>query len=147
SKVKSPTVVNDILSVPEEKVMETIVSKYRGKVVFIDLWATWCAPCLEAIKQFRNTKGDFRDREVVFVYLTNGSSPKKLWEEKIIGIGDEHYYLTNAQWNYMMKYFEFQYIPSYLLYNTEGVLINKFSAFPGNNAVKEMINDLLKSNL
>ncbi|WP_293944771.1 MULTISPECIES: TlpA family protein disulfide reductase [unclassified Sphingobacterium] len=144
AKVKSPVVVNDIQSTPENKVMEAIVAKYKGKVVFIDLWATWCAPCLEAIKQFRGVKGDFRDKDVVFVYLTNGSSPKKLWEKKIIGIGNEHYYLTDTQWNYMMKYFDFKYIPSYLLYNKQGVLINKFSAFPGNTAVKEIINGLLK---
>jgi hypothetical protein len=78
------------------------------------------------------------------VYLTNKSSPKKLWEEKIIGIGNEHYYLTDAQWNYMMKQFDFKYIPSYLLYNKKGILINKFSAFPGNTTVKDMIDGLLK---
>lgn len=142
-KVKSPVVVNDISNVPEDKVMETIVSKYKDKAVFIDLWATWCAPCLEAIKQFRVTKGDFRDKDVVFVYITNGSSPPKLWEEKIKGIGSEHYYLTDDQWTYMMEYFEFEYIPSYLLYNKQGVLIDKFSGFPGNDAVKEMIDGQL----
>lgn len=143
-KVKSPVVVNDIQSASEDKIMETILAKYKGRVVFIDLWATWCAPCLEAIKEFRSTKSDFSDKDVVFVYVTNGSSPKKLWEEKILGIGNEHYYLTDAQWNYMMKKFDFKYIPSYLLYNKEGILINKFSAFPGNTAVKEMIDGLLK---
>ncbi|MGO3195502.1 MAG: TlpA family protein disulfide reductase [Sphingobacterium sp.] len=143
-KLKSPLVVNDISSVSEDKVIETIVSRYKNKVIFIDLWATWCVPCLDAIKQFRGTKGAFKDKDVVFVYLTNGSSPKKLWEEKIIGIGDEHYYLTDAQWSYMMDYFDLAYIPSYLLYNKEGVFINKFSAFPGNDAVRGMINDLLK---
>jgi len=143
-KVKSPVVVNDISNVPEDKVMETIVSKYKDNVVFIDLWATWCAPCLEAMKQFRVTKGHFRDKDVVFVYLTNGSSPRKLWEEKIKGIGSEHYYLTNAQWAYIMDHFGFEGIPSYLLYNTEGVLINKFTAFPGNEVVKEMIDVQLR---
>lgn len=143
-KVKSPVVVNDISNVPEDKVIETIVSKYKDNVVFIDLWATWCAPCLEAMKQFRVTKGHFRDKDVVFVYLTNGSSPRKLWEEKIKGIGSEHYYLTNAQWAYIMDHFGFEGIPSYLLYNTEGVLINKFTAFPGNEVVKEMIDVQLR---
>ncbi len=143
-KVKSPAIVNDIPTVPNAKVIETIVSKYKNKVVFIDLWATWCAPCLEAMKQFRSAKGDFRDKDVVFVYITNGSSPRKLWGEKIKGIGGEHYYLTDAQWNYMMDHFGFEGIPSYLLYNKEDILINKFTAFPGNDAVKEMINGLLK---
>lgn len=145
--VKAPVVVNDISNVPENKVMETIVSKYKDKVVFIDLWATWCAPCLEAMKQFRVTKGDFRDKDVVFVYITNGSSPKKLWEEKIQGIGSEHYYLTDSQWTYMMEHFGFEGIPSYLLYNKEGELINKFTGFPGNDIVREMIDGLVARSL
>ena len=142
-KFKSPTVVNDISSVPDDKVIETIVSKHKNKVVFIDLWATWCAPCLEAMKQFKSTKGDFLSKDVAFVYLTNGSSPRKLWEEKIKGIGNEHYYLSADQWEYIMDHFGFDSIPSYLLYNKEGVLINKFTGFPGKDEVKEMINGLL----
>ncbi|MEJ5960760.1 TlpA family protein disulfide reductase [Pedobacter immunditicola] len=142
-KFKSPTVVNDISSVSVDKVMEIIVSKHKNKVVFIDLWATWCAPCLDAMQQFKSTKGDFRDKDVAFVYLTNGSSPRKLWEEKIKGIGSEHYYLTAAQWEYIMNHFGFDSIPSYLLYNKEGVLIKKFTGFPGTDEVKEMINGLL----
>lgn len=142
-KMKSPVVVNDITNVPEDQVIETIVSKYKDKVVFIDLWATWCVPCLEAIKQFRDSKGDLRDKDVVFVYLTNGSSPRKLWEEKIQGIGDEHYYLTDLQWKYMMEHFGFEAIPSYLIYNKEGTLTNKFTSFPGNETVKMMLNNCI----
>jgi thiol-disulfide isomerase/thioredoxin len=142
-KVKSPAVVNEILSVSADKVVETIVSKHKSKVVFVDLWATWCAPCLDAMQRFRSTKNEFRDKNVVFVYLTNSSSPRKLWEEKIKGIGNEHYYLTDSQWEYIMSHFGFDAIPSYLLYNKDGVLINKFTTFPENEKVKEMINFLL----
>jgi thiol-disulfide isomerase/thioredoxin len=142
-KSKSPVVVNDVSSVPDDKVIETIVAKHKGKVVFIDLWATWCGPCLDAMKEFRTAKTEFHDKGVAFVYLTNRSSPRKLWEEKIKGIGSEHYYLKDSQWEYVMNQFELQYIPSYILYNKEGALVNKFSAFPGNDKVKKMINEVL----
>ena len=123
--------------------IEAILAKHKNKVILIDLWATWCSPCLEAMKEFRSTKSEFQDKEVVFVYITNTSSPRKLWEEKIKGIGDKHYYLTDAQWEYTMDQFGFDAIPSYLLYNQKGVLISKFTAFPGSGEVKKMINDLL----
>ncbi|MEJ8800513.1 TlpA family protein disulfide reductase [Pontibacter sp. H249] len=142
-KFKSPAVVIDISSVSADKVIETIVAKHKNKVVLIDLWATWCGPCLKAMNEFRSTKGEFHDKDVVFVYLTDTSSPRERWEEKIKGIGSEHYYLTDAQWEYTMNQFEFEAIPAYLLYNKEGVLINKFTAFPGKDEVKGMINGLL----
>lgn len=142
-QLKSPLVVSDVSAVPADKVVETILAKHKEKIVFIDLWATWCAPCLEAMQEFRSTKNELKDKGVAFIYLTNGSSPRKLWEEKIQGIGSEHYYLTDTQWEYVMDRFGFDAIPSYLLYNKKGELVNKFTAFPGNNEVKQMINDLL----
>ena len=142
-KFKSPTVVHDVSSVASDKVIETILAKYRNKVVFIDLWATWCSPCLEAMREFRSTKNELHNKDIVFVYLTNASSPTKLWEEKIKGIGSEHYYLTNDQWEYIMNNSNFNAIPSYLLYNKQGLLSNKFTGFPGNHKVKKMINSLL----
>ena len=141
-KLKSPTVVNDISSVPKEQVMAEIITKYKNKVVFIDLWATWCAPCLTAIKQFKSAKTELHGKDIVFVYLTNGSSPLKLWEEQIEGIGDEHYYLSAEQWEFVMDHFEFEYIPSYLLYSNDGDLVNKYTAFPGNDTFKEEIGAL-----
>ena len=84
-KAKSPTVVNDVSLVPNDKVIATIVSKHSGKAVFIDLWATWCGPCLNAMQQFRSAKNDFRNKNVAFVYLTNSSSVNgvKRWEHHL----------------------------------------------------------------
>ena len=142
-KIKSPTVVHDISSISKEQVIDALLTKYKNKVVFIDLWATWCGPCLDAMKQFSSIKGGFLDEDIVFVYITNSSSPKRLWEEKIKGIGSEHYYLTADQWGYIMDEFQFEYIPSYLLFNKDHDLVDKFSSFPSNSILKMKINDLL----
>ncbi|MFN0257717.1 TlpA family protein disulfide reductase [Pedobacter ureilyticus] len=142
-KFKSPAIMNDISTVPKEKVIEAILNKYKNKVILIDLWATWCAPCIVAMQQFRSEKAKFHDKDAVFVYITNGSSPPKLWEEKIKGIGDEHYYLTEDQWNYVMAQFKLNSIPSYLLFNKQGIITKKFTGFPGNDEIKESIHILL----
>lgn len=143
-KSRFPLAVNDVSAVAPNKVIDAILAKYPNKIVLVDLWATWCVPCLNAIQEFRAAKQEFIGKDVVFVYLTNGSSPRKLWEEKIQGIGSEHYYLNDSQWDYIMDEFDFEGIPSYLLYNKNGKLEDKFTAFPGNERVKSLINDVLR---
>src|SRR5450759_2679090 len=97
--------VNETPSVAKEKLIDTIIAKYKGTVVLVDFWATWCSPCMDAHKDMKPSKDELKDKGVVFVYLTDGSSPKPLWEGKIKGIGGEQYYLTEGEWNYVMDSF------------------------------------------
>lgn len=138
------TIINTTPAVPKEVLMNAIVSKYKGKAVVIDFWATWCAPCLDAMKDYRNVKNEMKDKDVVFVYITDISSSKKLWEEKIKIIGGEHYYLNKEEWEYLLNSFDFSAIPTYLFFDKNGVLQNKVTAFPGSDKMLKMINALLQ---
>ena len=141
---KEPVVVNKTPEVPKEKLMDAIISKYKGKVIVFDFWATWCAPCLDAMTKYRTVKGALRGKDVVFVYLTNVSSPQKLWEEKIKGIGGEHYYLGKEEWDYLMDTFQFEGIPSYVIFDKKGEVRHKFTAYQGNEKMQAMIEELLQ---
>ena len=140
---KEPLVVNKTPEVLKEKLMDAIISKYKEKVIVVDFWATWCAPCLAAMAEYRTVKGELKGKEVVFVYLTNHSSPQKLWEEKIKGIGGEHYYLNDEEWVHLMETFQFRGIPSYVIFDTEGKVRQKFTSYPGNAKMQAMIEELL----
>ncbi len=138
---KMASVINETPDVPKEKIMDTIVSKYKGKVVVVDLWATWCGPCMQAIKQIKDVKHELKGKDVVYVYITNGSSPKKLWNEVIATINGEHYYITGEKWEYLMDSFGFEGIPSYVIYDTKGELKHKFTGYPSNADMKKMIEE------
>ncbi|HEX6981493.1 MAG TPA: TlpA disulfide reductase family protein [Balneolaceae bacterium] len=49
------------------------LSEYRGKVVVLNHWATWCGFCIEEIPDFIQLQEELRDEGVVFV----GISPEK----------------------------------------------------------------------
>jgi len=137
------TVVNKTPAVSKEGVMNAIISKYKGKAILVDFWATWCGPCMAAMKETREVKNEMHGKDIAFVYITNYTSPQKLWEENIKIIGGEHYYLTKEEWKYVMDSFGFSGIPTYLFYDTKGVLKDKVTAYPGSEKMLKMIKELL----
>ncbi len=43
------------------------LSDFKGKVVVLDFWATWCLPCVEEIPRFVDLQKKYQDKGVVFV--------------------------------------------------------------------------------
>ncbi|QEH41928.1 TlpA disulfide reductase family protein [Chitinophaga sp. XS-30] len=144
---KEAVVVNNTPDVSPEELMSTIISKYKGKTVIVDFWATWCGPCLEAIKASRDIKKQLVDKDAVFIYISSPSSPRELWERHIQGIGGEQYYLSAEEWRYVLDSFDFSAIPTYLIFDKEGVLKQQFTGYPGNEEMQRRIEAVLEGDL
>ena len=123
--------------VAPENILQTIIDKYKGKAVLIDLWATWCGPCRAGHKAMAPMKEQMKGQNVQFVYITSPSSPPTTWQEMIKDIDGDHYYLTEEQKNYILDHFESEGIPTYAIYDTKGHQTYKSIGFPGNDVIRK----------
>ena len=130
--------------VTPENILQTILDKYKGKTVVIDIWATWCGPCHVGHKAMKPMKEEMKGRNIQFVYLTPPSSPLPTWLEMIKDIDGDHYYLTKEQYGYILSHYESNSIPTYAIYDEKGELTYKTIGFSGLDPIKEAIEKTLK---
>ena len=141
NKKKSGYTVNrvNIADIPAEELFNAITTPYRGKVVFVDFWATWCGPCKAAMRESEPVKKDFAGKDIVFLYLAGENSPKGTWEQMIPDIKGEHYRMTDAQWTYICNKFGVQGVPSYMIIARDGTPTHFQVGFMGADKMKEML--------
>jgi thiol-disulfide isomerase/thioredoxin len=125
-----------------EDVFKALVADYKGKPVLVDFWATWCGPCRAAMKTILPVKEELADK-VAFIYITGPSSPKAKWENMIPNIHGDHYYVTDTQWSALLDQFESNGIPTYVVVDKKGKVVNKYVGFPGVEVMKEALEGIL----
>lgn len=141
----SPTkiVICETPQVPVENLLEKILEKYKGKAVVVDFWATWCRPCLNAMEQVEPIKKELKDKDIVYVYISDTSSPQHLWKSVIEEHEGEHYYLNEEDRRHLMREFEASAIPFYLFYDRNGILRHRSIGFMGTENLKNWIQECL----
>jgi thiol-disulfide isomerase/thioredoxin len=127
-----------------DRLFESIIKRYRGKVIYVDFWATWCGPCLAGIERIKPLKEELAGKDVVFLYITNQSSPEAEYKKRIPDIKGEHVKVTTDEWNYLTEKFNIFGIPHYALVGKKGNLVNARLMHMENDALKERLLEQLE---
>jgi thiol-disulfide isomerase/thioredoxin len=137
--------VFDTPEAAEDELFHELMKPFEGKVILVDFWATWCGPCRDAMKKLEPAKEDLINKGVVFVYLTDESSPLATWQNMIPNIHGNHYRLTGKQFDYLKRKFGVRGVPSYLVLNKKGEQVYFKVGFEGVDVFTKMLNRELEA--
>jgi thiol-disulfide isomerase/thioredoxin len=105
-----------------DSLIQKIRAMYPGEAVIFDLWATWCGPCIEDMKNSKAKKEELKKLGVNVVYLgVESRSSEEAWKKKIIeySFTGDHIWLGPAG-NTIMSQYGLSGFPSYLFFDRKG---------------------------
>lgn len=128
-----------------EEVKSKYIDKYKGKVVYIDFYATWCGPCRQEIPFAKQLHEEFKNKEVVFLNLC-AKSKKEDWEnfKKQYDLEGENYFLNNEEFYLLSEIYKVQGFPTYILIDKEGNVVDYNALRPSTKkSLYDKISELL----
>lgn len=104
---------------------EEVKARNKGKVVYVDFWASWCAPCRQAMPASADLRKALKGKDVVFVYLSIDASItpwKKASTAEKLDNHAENYLVVNTNTSDFLKQNKLSSIPRYMIFDKTGRL-------------------------
>ena len=142
-QVYTEAVMKETVNLSVNQIMNEILLQNKGKVIYIDFWGTWCAPCLGEFPNSKLVEHELKDENIAFVYVCIQSDEKR-WKATLdqFQLGGQHYFLSNKQSSEMNHLLEITGYPFYLLIDKNGVIKEKGSHLRplfAKDKIKEML--------
>ena len=109
-----------------EKIFRKIIEPYKGRIIYLDIWGTWCSPCKRNLKESWRVREALKDYDIVYLFLANKSSDEAwksvISEYNLTGQNCVHYNLPADQQSAIEHYIGVNGYPTYKLIDKQGVI-------------------------
>ena len=116
----------------------------KGKLVYIDIWGTWCLPCIQEIPSLKKIEKEFRNKDIHFVSIC--TNDKKENFEKFVNdkeLSGIQLFAPDSNISFFKDY-QLKTFPRFILIDKEGKIIDANAYKPSDPKVKELILKYLK---
>ena len=110
-----------------EKILRKLIEPYKGKVILLDVWGTWCGPCKAALKNSKEEYERLNPYNIVYFYLANRSDEESwknvIKEYNVTGDNVVHYNLPAEQQSAIERFLGVSSYPTYKLIDRNGNIL------------------------
>jgi len=128
---------------PEGKTIS--LKSLRGKYVYIDVWATWCAPCIAEIPSLKKLEDKYGKKNIAFVSISVDVATEKNTWLKFVQENDLHGIQVMADQDFKSAFiqkFAINNIPRFLLIGPDGKIIDNNAKRPSDPKLLEQFESL-----
>ena len=123
------------------------LASFKGKYVLIDIWATWCVPCLKQVPYLKKLEKKYHDKNIVFVGISvDDKDEYKLWKETLDKkeMGGVQLFADKSFESDFVDAFGVASIPRFILISPEGIIVESHFSKPSHKVTEERLDALLK---
>lgn len=118
---------------------------FKGKYVYVDVWATWCGPCKREIPALKKLEEKYHDKDIVFVSMSvDALKDKEKWqkmvqEKELKGV---QIFAENSWKSTFVEKYEIKGIPRFILIDKDGKILDADAPRPSSPKIEEFFNSL-----
>ena len=125
----------------------TKLEDFKGKYVYVDVWATWCGPCRQEIPFLQKVEEKYHGKNIVFTSISVDEDKdhdkwKKMVGDKSLG-GVQLFADKNWQSDFITAY-GINSIPRFILIGPDGKVVDADAKRPSDPALQAQLDKLLK---
>lgn len=117
------------------------LADFRGKYLYIDVWATWCGPCRQELPHLKALEEKYKDACITFLSLSVDREKDK-WEKRVSegGLAGNQLYLGSG--SPFQTAYQISGIPRFILLDKEGRIIDNDAQRPSDKYLSDTIDAL-----
>ncbi|SMO38829.1 TlpA family protein disulfide reductase [Solitalea koreensis] len=133
---------------PDQHGKMVSLSDFKGKVVVVDVWATWCGPCKQQIPYLKKMEEAFKGKDVVFMSVSlDYEKDKQKWLDMLKELDLHGIQLFAGGWTKITKDYAISAIPRFMVFDKAGNVVSTDSPRPSDPKLKEILEKELSKEL